>query len=139
MSKLRAKFFKDGNKDMVEVSIVGDPCTMIRRVKPQDETDFPHEWAAYFSGQGHVDVGGTPLTDVPGITAPMATAYRLKGVRNAEELAALDDAAIRTLGMNALAFRLAAQNLLAARELAELKAARDVAKKAKKEPEAVAA
>lgn len=124
MSKIRAKFFKDGAVDKVEISIVGDPNTWIGKVTPDHTTQFAAEWDAYSRGSESVDVGGTALLDVPGITANMATALRLKGVRNAEELAALDDAAVRAIGMQGLSFRTAAKNLLAARELEELKAAR---------------
>lgn len=124
VNKLRATFFRDGARDMIEIKIIGDPNTVIRKVEPKDLSQFASEWTAYEAGKGDVDVGGTPLTEVPGILPALAVAWKLKGVRNAEELAALDDHAIRSLGMNALSFRTAAQNLLAARELAELKAER---------------
>lgn len=121
MEKVRAKFFADGDRDYVELSAVGDSCTHIRKVQPNDLARFPAEWAAY-KANTEVDVGGTPLTDVPGITRDLAIAYKLKAVRNAEELAALDDIATRALGMQGLAFRAAAKNMLDARELAEMKA-----------------
>lgn len=120
--KIRAMFFKDGAFDCIEIKIVGDPNTVVRKARPEDIERFAAEWAAYNRGAETVDVGGTPLTEVPGITAHMAAGYRLKGVRNVEELAALDDAATRSLGMNSIQFRKAAQLLLAAQELEELKA-----------------
>lgn len=126
-TKVRAHFFKDDrNRDMVELKIVGDPNTLIRKVIPTDLQEWPGEWAAYQGGQDSIDVGGTPLTEVPGITRDLATAYRLKGVRNAEELAALDDAAVKSLGMQGLAFRRTAQLLIKEKEADALKALTEV-------------
>lgn len=122
MSKLRATFFKDGKRDMIHIKIVGDPCDNIEKVTPAHIAAYPREWEQYQSGQEHVDVGGTELTEVPGITRDIATAYRLKGVRNAEELRALDDAAVKSLGMQGLAHRRAADLLLKEKELEALKA-----------------
>jgi len=122
VSKIRAKFFKDGKRDMVEVTIVGDPNTLIEKVTPARVAEFPREWESYQGGLAVVDVGGTDLTEVPGITRDMATAMRLKGVRNVEELAALDDAATKSLGMQGLAFRRTAQLLLKEKEHDALKA-----------------
>ena len=130
-SKLRAVFFAgeplpDGRvPDMVEIKIVGDPNTVIRMVGPKDLDEWPSEWSAYQGGKSHIDVGGTLLTEVPGITRDTATALRLKGVRNVEELAALDDAACKSLGMQGLAWRRAASLILKEKELDELKADRE--------------
>lgn len=125
-TKVRASFFKDeAGRDMVELKIVGDPNTFIRKVGPKDVEHWPAEWASYQGGQAMVDVGGTPLTDVPGITRDISTALRLKGVRNVEELAALDDAACKALGMQGIPWRRAAGLVLKERELEELKAMRE--------------
>lgn len=135
--KVRAHFFKDGARDMVELKIVGDPNTLIRKVKPVDLDQYKTEWAAYQGGQESVDVGGTPLTDVPGITRETATLLRLKGVRNVEELATLDDAAVKAVGMQGLAWRRTAKLLLQEKELEELKAERD-ARRRPRQAEAIA-
>jgi hypothetical protein len=104
---LRAKFFKDPDKgiDFVEISAVGDPCDIIRKVTTADVQRFPNEWSAYQNGQDTVDYGGTPLTEVPGINANLAMAFKLKNVHNAEMLADLSDAAALSLGLNGLTFR----------------------------------
>ena len=116
MGKVRARFFKHEKRDMVEISIIGDPNTVVRRVKPEDTHRFKMDWEAYESGKGEVEVPGTPLTEVPGVDTNQALAYKLRGVRVAEELAALDDAACRGIGMGALTHRNAAQNLLKAKQ-----------------------
>lgn len=122
-TKVRAHFFKDDRgRSMVELKVVGDPNTLIRKVIPTDLDTWPVEWAAFNSGQEMVDVGGTPLTEVPGITRDLATAFRLKGVRNVEELAVLDDAGTRALGMQGLAFRRSAQLILKEKEFEAMKA-----------------
>lgn len=124
MSRLRAKFFKDEDtaKDMIQISWVGEATSLIRKVTPADVNRFPSEWAAYESGQSEVEVVGTPLTEVPGIDKNLAMGLRLKGVRTVEELAALDEAASKGLGMGIFTFSKSARNLLAARELEAMKA-----------------
>lgn len=118
-AKLRASFFKDtdGKQDLVEIVIIGDPNTLVKKVTPEHVRTFSREWEAYQAGQTEIKVEGTPLTDVPGIERNAALALKLKGVRTAEELAALDEAAATSLGMNMRTFVKAAQNLVRMREL----------------------
>lgn len=121
--KVRAKFFKgETGRDYVEISIISDPNTVIRKVGPEDTIRFSREWEAYSANGGEVEVVGTPLTDVPGIDRNVALGYRLKGVRTAEELAALDEAAAKGLGMGGLTFWNGAKNLIRLRELEALQA-----------------
>lgn len=123
-SKLRAKFFKDDDTklDMVEISWIGEGQTLIRKATPQDVARFPLEWQAHEAGKGEIEIKGTPLTEVPGIDKGLAMALRLKGVRTAEELAGLDEAAAKGLGMGIYTFGKAARNLLAAKKLEALEA-----------------
>ena len=123
-SKLRAKFFKDddNSQDYVEITIIGDPNTLIRKVKPEDVSRFPREWESYRAGTPEPIVGGTPLTEIPGVDKGLSLALKLKGVRNAEELCALDEAALKGLGMNMITFQKAAKNLVAAKRLEVLEA-----------------
>lgn len=114
MGNVRAKFFKDGEVDRVEISIIGDPNTIIKKVEPDHLKRFPKEWEAYRAGEREIDYGGTPLTDVPGVDAGKATAYKLKGVHNAEMLAELSDAAAKNMGLGGLSDRKAAQLLIKA-------------------------
>lgn len=115
--KLRATFFKDDalGRDMVEIKMIGDPNTFIRKVTPEDVLKFPREWEAYQAGAKEVDVGGTPITEVPGVDRNLALALKLKGVRNAEELAALDEAAAKGLGMGIYTMSRTARLLIAAK------------------------
>ena len=125
MSKVRAKFFKDDDgqhRDMVEISIIGDPNTLIRKVTPEDVQRFPRDWEAYQAGEAEVVVVGTPLTDVPGIDKGVSLALELKGVRTAEELAALVEAATKGLGMGMTTFAQSARLLLKAKQYDALEA-----------------
>lgn len=117
-SKVRAKFFKgETGLDYVELSIIGDPNTVIRKVGPADTVRFPKEWEAYSAGNGELPVEGTPLTDIPGIDANVSLGLRLKGVRTAEELAGLDEGAAKALGMGMWTFCQNARNMLKLREM----------------------
>ena len=123
-AKLRANFFKDvdGKQDLVEIVIIGDPNTLIKKVTTDHVKRFSREWEAYQSGQTEVHVEGIPLTDVPGIDRSAALGLKLKGVRTAEELAALDEGAATGLGMNMRTFVNAAKNLVKLREYERLQA-----------------
>lgn len=113
MGNVRAKFFKsETGQDLVEIKIIGDPCDIILKVAPHHIEQFPREWEAFQQGEQHVDYGGTPLTEVPGIDANVAIAYKLKGVHNAEMLANLSDAAALGLGMGGLTARNVARLLV---------------------------
>jgi hypothetical protein len=114
MGNVRAKFFRDGQSDRVEISIVGDPNTLVTKVQPKHLAQFPVEWAHYRSGEKEIDYGGTELTEVPGITASVATALKLQGIHNAEMLASISDAAAHGMGMGGLTMRNTAQLLLRA-------------------------
>lgn len=139
-SKVRAKFFKgESGRDYVEISIVGDPNTVIRKVTPADTEHYAKEWDAYNANGGELPVVGTPLTEVPGIDANAAVGLRLKGVRTVEELAGLDEAAAKSLGMGGLTFWNTAKQLIRIRELEALQAAVEAAPKRSRKPEAEAA
>ena len=118
MANVRATFFRDGEFDKVELKIVGDPNTFITKVRPQDIDQFPREWAAYKANQKAVDYGGTDLTEIPGMTPQMATAFKLQGIHNVEMFAALSDAAATGLGMGGITIRNTAQLLLKAKGIA---------------------
>jgi hypothetical protein len=119
-NKLRAKFFKDGERDYIEITIIGDPCTVLRKVTVQDTQRFPIDWAAYVAGEKEIVIDGSPLTDVPGVDRNLSLAYKLKGVRTAEELAALDEMSAKSLGMGGLTTWQAARNLVRLRQLEAL-------------------
>ena len=117
-NKLRAKFFKDdASRAYVEITIVGDPNSVIRKVTPEDSHRFPREWAAFEQGNDELPINGTPLSEVPGVDRDASLNLRLKGVRTAEELAGLDEGAAKALGMGGLTFWKAAKNLIRLKEL----------------------
>ena len=124
LGNVRANFFKDdtSGRDMVEIKIVGDPNSLIRKVTPEDTQRFAKDWEAYQSGSTEVDVGGTPITEVPGVDRNMALALKLKGVRNAEELAELHEAAAKGLGMGVYTASKAAKQLIRLKELEAMQA-----------------
>lgn len=141
MSKLRAKFFKDDatGQDLLELTILGDPNTLIEKVTPKRVTQFPAEWAAYEQGKAEPEIVGTPMLDVPGMSREMAIGLKLKGVRTAEELAALDEAAAKGLGMGIMTLAKIARNMLAARKLEAIEADRPARRpKAEAQPAAPA-
>lgn len=123
-NKLRCSFLKDdtSGRDMAEVIIIGDPNTIIMKVTPELIAQFPREWDAYQSGQKELVIEGTPLTEVPGIDRSMAMGLKLKGVRTAEELAGLDEAAAVALGLNMRTFVASAKNLVKLKHLEKMEA-----------------
>lgn len=139
-SKVRPKFFKGENgRDYVEISIVGDTNTVVRKVGPEDTVRFAREWATYSENGSELPIEGTPLTDVPGIDNNAALGLRLKGVRTAEELAGLDEAAAKAMGMNGVTFWNGAKNLIKLRELEALQAIVAEAPRRGRPPKAAAA
>lgn len=122
-TKVRAKFFKDDKgRDYIEINIVGDTNSVLRKVTPEDTLRFAREWEAFNAGSGEIEVSGTPLTDVPGIDQSMSLSLRLKGVRTAEELAGLDETAAKALGMGVLTLWQSAKQTLRLRELEAMQA-----------------
>jgi hypothetical protein len=124
VNKLRAKFFRDeeANRDMIEIKIIGDPNTLIRKVSPQDVERWPNEWSGYQAGKAEIEVKGTSLMEVPGIDKGRALAFKLQGVRTAEELAGLDEAAAKGLGLGTWTLVRVAKAFLAERRLEALEA-----------------
>lgn len=127
-NKLRAKFFSsDSGQEYVEISAIGDPCTSIQKVTPRHIAQFAADWDAYKRDAKEIDPGGTPITEVPGVDKNLALGFRLKGVRNAEELAGLDEAAAKSLGMSGYTVWQAAKNLI---KLKQLEAMQDLIQQA---------
>jgi ERCC4-type nuclease len=111
MSNLRANFYTENGTDFVEISILGDPCTVIRKVTPREQDQFPKEWAS-FKGRSQ-PVEGTPLEELKGIGPKRAQDLRSKGVGTIEELGELSDAAIqKVVGMEAFGIQKKARAFL---------------------------
>lgn len=122
-SGLRATFFKDGASVFVRIKNIHDKFSIVeRKATGEDTARFPAEYAAYESGLNEVEVVGTKLTEVPGITPAIERNYKLKGIRTAEELAGLSDAGCQNIGLGGITNRKAAQHMLAAKRLEALEA-----------------
>lgn len=126
-SPLRASFYKDpdGKRDLVEIRVVGDPNTIVQKVTPDHISQFPREWEAY-QARLHRDeepeVYGTSLLEIPGVDRVAAARLKMFDVRSVEELAALDEAAVKRLGLGGLTFWKSAKMLLKAKQAEKLEA-----------------
>lgn len=125
----KVKFFKDNDRDMIELAVVGDPNTVIRKVQQVDRVTFPKEWDAYQAGGGSVNWGGTPLTQLVAdpetgqkVASGFATSLAAKGVHNVEMLASLSDQAAMSLGMGVVTLRTRARAHLGQQETSALAA-----------------
>ena len=102
--RIRAQFYfdEDHNCDMCKVWIIGDTGNLLLRVSPEIIAKYPREWESYQktggSGGGTENIGGTPLREVPGVNQNMAAVLRYNVIRNAEELAGLDETVARDMG-----------------------------------------
>lgn len=121
----RARFFKEGEFDMVEISYVGSKDTLIKNVAPQHMASFKNEWDAYCDGAPLTRRAGTPLTDIPNVSEEKAEAYVSRNIHNAEELAVLSDGQCSQVGHGTLTDRKAAQALLNNRRIQADLAQRD--------------
>lgn len=135
-------FFKVNGRDHVEIKVVGDPNSVIQKVTDKHKQRFPREWAAYESGDGSVDYGGTPLTELDAgegrrVSHSFAASMSIKGVHNVEELAVLSDAQAKALGMGVLTLREKARKLVEERNdavLAEAIARMQAEREAQEQP-----
>ena len=117
ISNLRPEFYRrDDGTLMIRVANLASKDVYEAKAQPEHSLQFPAAFDAFEKGKSEPEVGGTPLTDVPGINKDVARAYRTKGVRNAEELAALSDAACSAMGHGVLTARKSAANLLKANQ-----------------------
>lgn len=115
--QLRAKFYKDGEVDKVEIFAVGSKDTYKKKVGPDEMAMFKPEWDAYCDGKPLSRRPGTPLTDIPGVDQSKADTYVARNIHNAEELAVLTDGQCQQVGHGTLTDRKAAQGLLTMRKL----------------------
>lgn len=121
---VRARFYRDEDTKQIwfEANVLSSKDVYVAKARPEHIEKYAREYEAFDKGQEDIDVGGTSLLEVPGVTKDVARKYKLAGVRNAEELAGLSDGSCTQLGLGVLTARKAAQNMLAARENEALKA-----------------
>lgn len=120
------RFFRDGGRDLVEISTVGSKDTVVRKVQPEHMAAFRSEWNAYCDGQPPQRRAGTPLTEIPGVRETKAEAYVTRNVHTLEELAALSDAQCQALGHGTLTDREQARKIVAQRRFEAREQARKV-------------
>lgn len=121
-----ARFFREGEQDLVEVSFVGSKDTTINKVKPEHMAKFQDAWNSYCDGTPMKPRKGTPLTDLPGVDDPRAQHYISRNVQTMEELAALSDAQCQALGHGTITLRKAAIETLQLRAMKEQERTRDL-------------
>jgi hypothetical protein len=109
---MHARFFRQGNSDMVEISFSGSIDTVVKGVEPEDMATYRSEWLAYCDGKPPTRRQGTPLLDVPGINADRERHLVHMQVHTAEELAALSDMQCQQVGHGTMTERKAARQLL---------------------------
>ena len=110
---LRAIFFEDERGIvMLEVSIVGDPSTVVKKPTDVHKQQFSEEWSAFLAGREEVEPEGTPLTDVKGIGKKLAAKMKSNGIHTAEQLAAVNDGGLEAVGRSGYTHRQAARDLL---------------------------
>ena len=116
MSNVRAMFYNENKVDYVEISIIGDPSTVVRKVTEQDKQRFKSDWDGYKKAE-EVVVEGMPLTDVKGIGPQLAKKLESNGIRTAEELAETPDGALPlAVGMGGMTIRKEAQSMLSSKK-----------------------
>ena len=112
-----ARFFREAEKDFVEISTVGSKDTVIHRVSPEHMSRFREEWNAFCDGVPLKQRAGSPLMEIPGMKEQLAQHYVQQNVHTAEELAALSDAQCQALGHGTLTLRASARGMLEMRRI----------------------
>ena len=108
----KPRFYKDGNKDLVEISLIGAKDTTVKRVTPDIMARFRDEWNAYCDGKPMEPRKGTPLTTLPEINQDLADTLIARNLHTLEELAVLNDHQCQGLGHGLITMRKKAQAVI---------------------------
>jgi hypothetical protein len=119
----QARFFRHKEKDYVEISFIGNPDTVVRKVTPDVMAQYRDQWNAYCDGVPLKQRKGTPLTDLKEISEERAAEFIRRNVHTLDELSVLNDAQCQGLGHGTIMLRKAAQALIAQRAFQEKNAA----------------
>lgn len=87
---------KYSTRDVISIRFPGGDET-VRRVEPQDTTEYAEQWVAYKAGKEQ-PLDGTPLEMFPPMPKAVVEELRYFQVRTIEQLAELTDEAKRKLG-----------------------------------------
>lgn len=111
-----ARFFKQDDRDFVEISFTGVKDTVIKKVMPEHMSKFRNDWNAYCDGGTVAQRKGTNLTLLNGVDEVLAKKYIDQNVHTVEELAALNDGQCQNLGHGTLTLRKQARERLSVKE-----------------------
>ena len=115
----RINIFRDPtNKfDLVEIKLIGDPNTVIYKMKDKEEQikqEFPNEYNAYYKSKKPVKntKKETPLTKLKALNINKKKFFEMEGITSIEQLAGLSDGACHGLGKDVLDHRKEAKKFL---------------------------
>lgn len=115
----RINIFRDPtNKfDLVEIKLIGDPNTVIYKMKDKEEQikqEFPNEYNAYYKSKKPVKntKKETPLTKLKSLNINKKKFFEMEGITSIEQLAGLSDGACHGLGKDVLDHRKEAKKFL---------------------------
>lgn len=84
----------------VEISTPGDKTSVVdRALREDDKRRFPKEWMAFEANRSQEGASGTLLSAWGAISPAIVEDYRVLKVKTVEQLAALSDANVASLGM----------------------------------------
>lgn len=112
-----ARFYRQGNSDLVEIRFVGSKDTNVCKVTPDHMARFKNEWDAFCDGRPPAQRSGIALTELPTINDDRAAEYIARNVHTLEELAALNDGQCQSLGHGTLTDRKGARALVMQRQM----------------------
>lgn len=104
--------FKD--VEHVRILIAGDAKSeVVQEVTDQHKARFPQAYAAFKNNLDQIEATGTPLKHWPAMTPATIKNFAAQNIHTVEQLAAVTDAALQTLGMGARDWRERAKAFLA--------------------------
>ena len=104
--------------DLVEIKLIGDPNTVIYKMKDKEEQikqEFLNEYNDYYKNKKSVsnEKKETPLTKLKSLNKGKKKFFEMEGITSIEQLADLSDGACHGLGKDVLDCRKQARNYLA--------------------------
>lgn len=81
--------------DWICIRFPGSRDTIERKVRSDDKTRWPKQWAAYQSNKSQEAVSGTPLSAWPAVTRAQVEEFAFFGVKTVEQLAEMPDPALQ--------------------------------------------
>tara|TARA_R100000458_G_C8224609_1_gene207992 strand:+ start:391 stop:798 length:408 start_codon:yes stop_codon:yes gene_type:complete len=104
--------------DLVEIKLIGDPNTVIYKMKDKEEQikqEFPDDYNAYYKNKKPVKSAKkeTPLTKLKSLNINKKKFFEMEGITSIEQLAGLSDGACHGLGKDVLDHRKEAKQFLA--------------------------